>query len=269
MFFLVCNFVKVYLDFMFRQMSAETNRPLKVLIVDDEEPFRKVVSLVLKERAGYDVHECDSGECALEALRARSFDVVVLDYRMEPLSGLNVLQWMLEQKMDTPVIILTGAGSEHVAVEAMKLGAYDYIRKDFLEQHRLPVIINGVYERYLFKKEREQTDRMSKDRERNIALFEVVHGAISTSAEALRTTLSNIPSNIDRQRQNLQPIIDQDGQQFLDEMAKELKEEYNFLLVITKSLAELADVMYQKSRELQDSAPGKEAHSELKAIPEK
>lgn len=112
----------------------EPKRPLQILIVDDEEPFRKVVSVVLQDRGGFDVEECESGESAIAALRQRAYDVVILDYRMEAVSGLNVLQWMLEQKIDTPVIVLTGAGSEHIAVEAMKLGAYDYIQKDLFEQ---------------------------------------------------------------------------------------------------------------------------------------
>ena len=247
----------------------EPKRPLQILIVDDEEPFRKVVSVVLQDGGGFDVEECESGESAIGTLRQRVYDVVILDYRMEAVSGLNVLQWMLEQKIDTPVIVLTGAGSEHIAVEAMKLGAYDYIRKDLFEQQRLPLIVNGVYERYLFKKEKEQVDRISRDRERNLASVELLQSTISTSAHILKSTLANIPSEIDRCRENLQPIIQKQGHGLLEKMANELKEEYNFISVITKSLSDLSDLVYQKFKGSQDPKVVEEAlQSQLKAIQE-
>ncbi|HLF19401.1 MAG TPA: response regulator [Bacteroidota bacterium] len=245
-------------------------RTLQILLVDDEEPFRKVVSVVLQVKGGFFVEECESGENAIGALRQKTFDVVILDYRMEAVSGLNVLQWMLEQKIDTPVIVLTGAGSEHIAVEAMKLGAYDYIRKDLFEQQRLPLIVNGVYERYLFKKEKEHGDRISKDRERTLASVELLQSTISTSAHILKSTLANIPSEIDRYRESLQPIIQDQGHELLEKMANELKAEYNFILVITKSLSELSDLVYQRFKGMQEPMVVEGAfQSQLKTIQDK
>lgn len=233
--------------------------PLEVLIVEDEEPFRKVLSVVLREKGGYVVEECESGEEAIEALRASPRDIVLLDYRMEPVSGLNVLQWMLEQKMETPVIVLTGAGSEHVAVEAMKLGAYDYIRKDNFEPQHLPVIVNSVHERHLFKKEREGNARNSVDRERNLVSLELLRNGISLSSNLISTTLANIAKDIDRFHQNLRPLIGDQGQELLNTMAEELKQEYNFMSTIIRSLSDLSDIMYQKFKGLQDPQSIEEA----------
>src|SRR3989339_594610 len=101
-----------------------------VLLADDDDSFRSVIKQVLTSTGKYRVHPCESGDQAIEALRQERFDVVIVDYKMPGLTGLNVLQWMHEEKIDTPVIMMTAAGSESVAVEAMKLGAYDYVRKE-------------------------------------------------------------------------------------------------------------------------------------------
>ncbi len=128
---------------------------LRILLVDDEEPLRNILRKYLESTDKFECTECESGEDAVGLLNRLQFDVIILDYKMQGISGLNVLQTMSEQKNETPVLMLTAAGSENIAVEAMKLGAYDYIRKDQLDLEHLPIILNGIHERYLFRKERE------------------------------------------------------------------------------------------------------------------
>ncbi len=132
-------------------------KKLRILLVDDEEPLRNILRKYLESTDKFECTECESGEDAVGLLNRLQFDVIILDYKMQGISGLNVLQWMCEQKIETPVLMLTAAGSENVAVEAMKLGAYDYLRKDQLDLEHLPIILNGIYERYLFHKDRENT----------------------------------------------------------------------------------------------------------------
>jgi len=235
------------------ELFLESARPLHILIVDDEEPFRKVLTAVLRNKGEYRVDECESGEAALEALRQKAYSVVILDYLMEAISGLNVLQWMLEQKMDTPVIVLTGAGSEHIAVEAMKLGAYDYIRKDQFEQQRLPVIVNGVFERYLFKKEKERLEKMTQENQKDIASLDLLRNAIALSAKHVDGTLANISRDVDLYSDALRPLLNSDGHEPLAKMTEELKKEYHFMSVIAKSLSDLSDLMYSKFKGLQDT----------------
>jgi DNA-binding NtrC family response regulator len=82
-----------------------------------------------------------SGQEAINLMRTDrdGFDVIVLDYLMPDLNGLDVLRWMHEAGVETPAFILTAAGSESVAVEAMKLGAYDYCRKEGVQVITLEV----------------------------------------------------------------------------------------------------------------------------------
>lgn len=134
---------------------------LRILLVDDEEVLRSILRNNLQSTDKFVCTECESGEDAIGLMNRLHFDVIILDYKMPGISGLNVLQMMCEQKNETPVLMLTAAGSENIAVEAMKLGAYDYMRKDQLDLDHLPIILNGIHERYLFRKERERNKIVS------------------------------------------------------------------------------------------------------------
>ncbi len=143
--------------------TQPSERQTRVLIVDDDAPLRLSARVSL-QRKGFSVEIQDSGEGAIELLKQNSYDVIVLDYDMPGMTGLNVMQWMLEEKNDTPVVMLTGAGSEGIAVEAMKLGAYDYIRKEHIELEHLAIIIRGVHEQSLFRKERALREQILRDK---------------------------------------------------------------------------------------------------------
>src|SRR5512137_1816175 len=157
-----------------------TNTPaLHILVVDDDASFRLAVVSFLEER-GYRVDACETGEEALEFLQRGSFDVVLLDYWLPMMSGINVLQKMHEDKNETPVVMLTGAGSEVVAVEAMSLGAYDYIPKERIEVDHLPITINGAHERHLFRKEKEARSADGLFRQRSVETATMMRSTLNS-----------------------------------------------------------------------------------------
>jgi len=96
--------------------------------VDDEEGYVHVLSNRLTRR-GIDVTKAFSGSEAIQALRKRDFDVVVLDLKMEDMDGLEVLRIFKKMVPELTVIMLTGHGSERAAREGMELGAFDYLTK--------------------------------------------------------------------------------------------------------------------------------------------
>ncbi|MBI2155262.1 MAG: sigma-54-dependent Fis family transcriptional regulator [Candidatus Rokubacteria bacterium] len=102
----------------------------RILVVDDERSMREVLFSMLKKE-GYDVTVADGGEAAIEAVRREPFDAIITDVRMPKVDGLQVLRAIKELSPDTMVIMITAFGSSETAVEAMKLGAYDYITKPF------------------------------------------------------------------------------------------------------------------------------------------
>jgi DNA-binding response OmpR family regulator len=199
-----------------------------ILFAEDEPSFRLAVFTFLSSQ-GFQVEVCETGKAAVEALTHSQFDVVILDYRMPEMSGLNVLQWMYEQKFETPVIMLTGAGSETIAVEALKLGAYDYILKDQLDFHHLPIVINGVYERYMFRKEKKFREEFERRRENDLTTLELFHSTLSSLSHILNNSLTMLGLSFEEDFKPLLPSLSQEGQQHLQTAFTEMRQQFGVL----------------------------------------
>ena len=102
----------------------------KILIIEDEEPIRRVlVRILTEEDSSFDVHEAIDGKDGLKKLDNNHFDLVLCDIKMPKCDGIEVLEKVKVSKKILPFIMLTGHGNVSTAVEAMKLGAYDFISK--------------------------------------------------------------------------------------------------------------------------------------------
>jgi DNA-binding NtrC family response regulator len=124
---------------------------LKILVADDDNPYCVLLKKSLSGR-GHSVEVCHSGEDTLERLQKDSFDILLLDYRMEGTNGINVLQWIFNKKIDIPVILITAYGTTEVLEEAYKWGALDHFIKGEMDTIRLPVMIDQVYNRFTARK---------------------------------------------------------------------------------------------------------------------
>jgi DNA-binding NtrC family response regulator len=100
----------------------------RVLLVDDEELFVTALAQRMRKR-GLEVDTAGDGEVALEIARHKTFDAIVLDLAMPKMDGLTTLQKLLEIDADLQIILLTGHGNVAKGVEAMKLGAVDFLEK--------------------------------------------------------------------------------------------------------------------------------------------
>ena len=108
-----------------------TDRPTpRVLVVDDERSMRELLSIVLK-REGYDVVLAESGRSALAALERAPFDLLISDIKMPDMSGVDVLRAAKRIDADILGIMITAFASTETAIEAMRLGACDYLSKPF------------------------------------------------------------------------------------------------------------------------------------------
>lgn len=99
-----------------------------VLLVDDEEQFLKVLSKRLEGR-GMKVDTSTSGEDALDRVKGKEFDAIILDLAMPGMSGIEALKRIRSENPDVQIIMLTGHGSVEKGVEAMKAGAVDFLEK--------------------------------------------------------------------------------------------------------------------------------------------
>ena len=122
-----------------------------ILVVDDQRYMRISTALVLRAE-GYTVSEAATGQEALEFLTRNSVDVLLTDLKMEPMDGLTLLKKALEAVPRLQVVIMTAFGSIDSAVEAMRLGAYDYFTKPFKDvelRHRVELAVERA--RLLFQ----------------------------------------------------------------------------------------------------------------------
>ena len=101
-----------------------------ILVVDDEAAIGIAIQRLLK-KSGYQVDVCTSGEEAIEALGHTPYHLIITDLSMEGMSGMDLLAWTRKNAPDTSLIMITAYGSEKTAVDAMKLGASDYVPKPF------------------------------------------------------------------------------------------------------------------------------------------
>ncbi|MEW6601669.1 MAG: sigma-54 dependent transcriptional regulator [Nitrospirota bacterium] len=121
-----------------------------ILVVDDEKSMREILEIFLRNE-GYGVSIAENGEKAIEAVKKDIFDLIITDMKMPKVGGLELLKNVKQITPDTVVVIITAFGNTDSAVEAMKLGAYDYIQKPFqLDNIRL-VVKNALEKQKLQK----------------------------------------------------------------------------------------------------------------------
>jgi two-component system response regulator PilR (NtrC family) len=110
--------------------AATSRRPARILVVDDERSMRELLAIVLR-REGYEVVLAENGRAAIEALEREAIDILISDIKMPDLSGVDVLRAAKRIDQDILGIMITAFASTETAVEAMRLGACDYLSKPF------------------------------------------------------------------------------------------------------------------------------------------
>lgn len=120
----------------------------RILVVDDQPNMRSTLKMMLSG-AGYAVEEAGDGAIAIERIGAESFDVVLTDMKMGQPGGLEVLRLAKQQTPLTEVMVMTAYGTIETAVEAMRLGAHDYLQKPFSEEELLVKVERALEKRKL------------------------------------------------------------------------------------------------------------------------
>ncbi|MBI5678783.1 MAG: sigma-54-dependent Fis family transcriptional regulator [Planctomycetes bacterium] len=138
-------------------MSKKPN----ILFTDDEKTFRNIMTKELT-RMGYNVTGCGSGAETIEKMQEKDFDVVILDMNMPVMDGIETMKRVKEMEPTTEVIVLTGQGTIENAVQATKLGAYDYLTKP-CKLTELCVLLQKALEKRQLNRENVHLKRLVKD----------------------------------------------------------------------------------------------------------
>jgi DNA-binding NtrC family response regulator len=151
-------------------MTQPAAKPvLELVLVDDDAELRSDMAAFLS-RQGHAVEQCGSGAEALDLLERRSFDVVVLDFMMPGMSGLEVLKELQARGAECEVVMLTGEGTIESAVEAMKLGAREFLTKP-ISLKELDRLVCKAHETGQLRKENQQLKAVLRHQHRPTAII--------------------------------------------------------------------------------------------------
>src|SRR3954471_11564490 len=136
----------------------------RILVVDDETAIREAIRMTL-EYEGYRIDEARSGQDGIEkATRAAApYDAILLDIKMPVLDGIEVLENLKEQHVPSPVIMVSGHGDVHTAVECTKRGAFDFLEKPLNRDKLLLTVRNAVRLRTVEEENIELKTRAAKE----------------------------------------------------------------------------------------------------------
>ncbi len=141
-----------------------------VLLVEDEVTVARGLQMVMDEE-GYVVDTTHTGRGALDKVRTNTFDLMIADLRLPDIDGLEVIQQVREARPETKVVIITGYPSISTAVEAVKMGVSDYLRKPFTEDEFKAAVVSALSQR---KKDSMETLIRETQQERLIQKQEVM-----------------------------------------------------------------------------------------------
>jgi two-component system, NtrC family, response regulator PilR len=150
------------------------NEPSRIIVLDDEPGIRELLGMILNKN-GYMVETVADGNEAINRMENDLYDLAVLDIVMPTLNGIDVLRTINEKSPETSVIMITAYASHETALEAMKLGAYDYIAKPF-KFDELKKVIEGALEK---KKSNRKCLRMKKEMEKQYGFGHIIGNSSS------------------------------------------------------------------------------------------
>ncbi len=189
-----------------------TGEQVRVLVVDDEESVRNLLQRIL-EGAGYSVVTAANGKEALYKMSLGEAEVVLMDIKMPEMSGIEALSKLTAESPDTCIIMVTSIVDTETAVEAMKLGAYDYILKPFDRDDVVLKVLKAI----------ERWKRQLREKHRYLELQK----SITEKTQLMQEQFTELLSSLAREHKLVQDLASRQaggGKELLSKLPKELQE---------------------------------------------
>jgi CheY-like chemotaxis protein len=246
MYFLFFTFQSHTISYDRGSVPSVDSETLNILLVDDDQYFVGIVASQLKEEFKYNTTIARDGTEARDLLAKNHhrFDIILTDYDMPGMNGLELLRWIRNHEINIPVVMLTAAGSEDIAVEAMKSGAYDYVRKEQIDLYHLDVVITGTRERFLFRVSRALEEERAHEIHLNAVATDKVRDVLNTLTPKLNNALANIAVALELQGEQITNSLPEPSHTELREFLEQLQRETFDLEASIRGLLGLYRMLY-------------------------
>ena len=224
---------------------------LRILLIDDDKEFVAAVAGQLKAKFNYETSVAANPLQATEMLErsSKGIDVILVDYEMPEMNGLAFLHWMNKQRNQTPVIMLTATGSDLVAAEAMKLGAYDYMRKEQLDLQHLGHVLEATSERHRYRVAQEVDEEQLREIGLNKQATDKARDVLNTITPPLNTALANIDFEIEVKGGELLEELDPVSRKKVESLFREVLKEIKVLEMSVRGMLTLYRILYAHHKE--------------------
>ncbi len=192
--------------------------PIRILLIEDNPDHAVLTQKILKGTdQNYQLVYTEDPKEGLRKIADEDYDLILCDYRLPDLSALDILRRLRDKGRDLPLVVVTSSGSEKIAVELMKEGAYDYVVKDSSYQDALPMVIKRAIDRYGAKKEKNRLEEeLRKSNEELKKMYAIKSEFTSMVSHELRTPLAAIKESIAIVLDGSAGAINDEQEDFLD-----------------------------------------------------
>jgi CheY-like chemotaxis protein len=214
--------------------------PVYVLLVDDEDALVGILASQLTDQFGYVTRVVHDGQEAIDLLQRKESlpGLIITDYDMPNVNGIELTQWIVERKLGIPVIMLTAAGGGSIEAEALRAGVYDYLRKETLDLPRLGVTIQSVLERRRLRAMEESEKDRQHEASANQQATDRLHAVVTNLQPSLMDGFASLHAGLDLLQQRTHKLPEGDRGN-CDELIQRLHGEVKMLEGTMRTFLEL------------------------------
>ena len=224
---------------------------LRILLIDDDKAFIDTIAFQLREERKHKTIVVYSAVDAAHTLETTTsgVDVVLVDYEMPEMNGLDFLKWMKTGHRETPVIMLTAYDSGTVAEQAMKLGAYDYLRKDKLDMNILTHAIDATHERHLYRIDQQFEEERLREMGLDKQATDKARDVLSTITPPLNSAIANINFELEVNLEGVLGELPPGSREKVNAIVENILKEVRVLETSVRGLLTLYRILYAHHKE--------------------
>ena len=179
----------------------------KILLVEDEEYLLKSLEVFLRNETKYEIFSASNGKEAIEIINSKEIDLILTDLKMPEIGGIELMEYVKNKSADIPVIAMTAFASLNSAIEALRLGVYDYLIKPY-EFDMVLIVINRAIERIRLTKKASEVEKLNVIAEAAVALNHEINNPLTGIMGNLELMLDNFPDDKEDVKKAMKVVLE-------------------------------------------------------------